>query len=270
MRMADLIYTLVWTKFGFEHPKLWAATPITAWREWRGSNHQPGYPNPHPHATPSHLHTGRSMAQKELGHLSGQRKQYSFSKLKTHNSEATISDSKVPARYKDNLCFQNRELINYRNVVMGGGECVTQMLWRRKPRLLLSVPNTSTVVNQLPWFPGMEAASVRSCPAQLCPQEAVWLRLRLLNECQEAHCRQDHSRALLDHLMLFHHIRHASVKDGTWLIPITWTQKPSQWKSLSEPSPGLEDSWRQKLSELGQSSAITDWEPYSSPEGRSQ
>lgn len=74
-----------------------------------------------------------------------------------------IGDSKVPVRYEDNLCFQNRELINHHNVVMGGGECVTQMLWQMKSTLLHSVPNTSTAVNQLSWFPGMEAASRRSC-----------------------------------------------------------------------------------------------------------
>lgn len=39
---------------------------------------------------------------------------------------------------------------------------MTQMLRRMKPTLLLSVPNTSTAVDQLSWFPGMEADSVRS------------------------------------------------------------------------------------------------------------
>lgn len=166
MRMAGLIHTLVWTKFGFEHPNC----ELLLQSQHGGNGEKVTTNQDIPTPTPMPRHPTSTQADQWY------KKNWATSAVKGNSTHfqswrhttpkqqcCHISDSNVPVRDEDNLCFQNRELINHHNVVMGGGEWVTQMLWRMKPRLLLSVPNTSTVVNQLSWFPGMEAASVRSC-----------------------------------------------------------------------------------------------------------
>lgn len=158
-----------------------------------------------------------------------------------------ISDSKVPIRYEDNLCFQNRELINHCKVVMGGGKCVTHMFWQMKPTVFLCVPkwyHSSSETNVLiSWNRGASGWSFKHrtnlssqqwgtvMPEKsFCRLTCLWFSVQTtsVNTCHEhghrsapktftrfvegipwspyGHWWQEHSRALLCHSKLLHHI----------------------------------------------------------------
>lgn len=143
MGMAGLIHTLVWPKFGVEDPKykLLLKSQYGRNREKEITMQCTPSPNPYPpHPTPTQAvqqhkkNWATSVVRDNSSHF--QSWGHTTPKQQCH----FISDSKVPIRYEDNLCFQNRELINHCKVVMGGGECVTHMFWQMKPTVFLCVP----------------------------------------------------------------------------------------------------------------------------------